>query len=70
MEHARHHASTVDLLMQGEFGWDPEDQGFQGMSFMGFEIGFTGFPVPSTAALLKLFGKHSPNNAPEQSPKT
>ena len=25
LEHARHHASTVDLLMQGEFGWDPED---------------------------------------------
>lgn len=25
MEHARHHASTVDLLIQGEFGWDPEE---------------------------------------------
>ncbi|CAE7704764.1 unnamed protein product [Symbiodinium pilosum] len=25
LEHARHHASTVDLLMQGEFGWDPEE---------------------------------------------
>ena len=21
----RHHASTVDLLIQGEFGWDPEE---------------------------------------------
>ena len=25
LEHARHHASTVDLLIQGEFGWDPEE---------------------------------------------
>merc|ERR1711920_146140 len=25
LEHNRHHASTVDLLMQGEFGWDPEE---------------------------------------------
>ena len=25
LEHNRHHASTVDLLIQGEFGWDPED---------------------------------------------
>ena len=25
MEHSRHHASTVDLLIQGEFGWDPEE---------------------------------------------
>jgi hypothetical protein len=24
LEHQRHHASTVDLLKQGEFGWDPE----------------------------------------------
>ena len=24
LEHNRHHASTVDLLIQGEFGWDPE----------------------------------------------
>jgi len=24
LEHNRHHASTVDLLTQGEFGWDPE----------------------------------------------
>merc|ERR1719323_3015137 len=24
LEHNRHHASTVDLLQQGEFGWDPE----------------------------------------------
>merc|ERR1712178_651426 len=24
LEHQRHHASTVDLLQQGEFGWDPE----------------------------------------------
>merc|ERR1711988_327691 len=24
LEHNRHHASTVDLLLQGEFGWDPE----------------------------------------------
>lgn len=24
LEHQRHHASTVDLLTQGEFGWDPE----------------------------------------------
>jgi len=24
LEHNRHHASTVDLLKQGEFGWDPE----------------------------------------------
>jgi len=23
MEHQRHHASTVDLLIHGEFGWDP-----------------------------------------------
>ena len=23
--HNRHHASTVDLLIQGEFGWDPEE---------------------------------------------
>jgi hypothetical protein len=25
LEHNRHHASTVDLLQQGEFGWDPEE---------------------------------------------
>eukprot|EP00439_Symbiodinium_sp_Y106_P011584 s5127_g1.t1 len=25
LEHNRHHASTVDLLIQGEFGWDPEE---------------------------------------------
>ena len=25
LEHSRHHASTVDLLQQGEFGWDPEE---------------------------------------------
>merc|ERR1711939_6709 len=25
LEHNRHHASTVDLLCQGEFGWDPEE---------------------------------------------
>jgi hypothetical protein len=25
LEHQRHHASTVDLLCQGEFGWDPEE---------------------------------------------
>mmetsp|Transcript_59862 Transcript_59862/g.96920 ORF Transcript_59862/g.96920 Transcript_59862/m.96920 type:complete len:457 (+) Transcript_59862:162-1532(+) len=25
LEHNRHHASTVDLLVQGEFGWDPEE---------------------------------------------
>mmetsp|Transcript_7235 Transcript_7235/g.13048 ORF Transcript_7235/g.13048 Transcript_7235/m.13048 type:complete len:471 (+) Transcript_7235:75-1487(+) len=25
LEHNRHHASTVDLLEQGEFGWDPEE---------------------------------------------
>mmetsp|Transcript_168129 Transcript_168129/g.297874 ORF Transcript_168129/g.297874 Transcript_168129/m.297874 type:complete len:479 (+) Transcript_168129:75-1511(+) len=25
LEHQRHHASTVDLLIQGEFGWDPEE---------------------------------------------
>jgi len=25
LEHNRHHASTVDLLNQGEFGWDPEE---------------------------------------------
>jgi len=25
LEHNRHHASTVDLLTQGEFGWDPEE---------------------------------------------
>jgi len=25
LEHQRHHASTVDLLEQGEFGWDPEE---------------------------------------------
>jgi hypothetical protein len=24
LEHQRHHASTIDLLTQGEFGWDPE----------------------------------------------
>merc|ERR1711933_562620 len=24
LEHNRHHASTVDLLTQGEFCWDPE----------------------------------------------
>lgn len=24
MEHMQHHGSTVDLLTQGEFGWDPE----------------------------------------------
>jgi hypothetical protein len=24
LEHQRHHASTIDLLQQGEFGWDPE----------------------------------------------
>lgn len=23
LEHQRHHASTVDLLVHGEFGWDP-----------------------------------------------
>ena len=46
--------------------------GFLGMGFMGFEIAlnFTGFPVRSTAALLKLFGNHSPNNALEQSANT
>merc|ERR1719291_751598 len=25
LEHNRHHASTYDLLKQGEFGWDPEE---------------------------------------------
>merc|ERR1719221_205125 len=25
LEHNRHHASTYDLLTQGEFGWDPEE---------------------------------------------
>jgi len=25
LEHNRHHASTYDLLQQGEFGWDPEE---------------------------------------------
>jgi len=25
LEHNRHHASTQDLLLQGEFGWDPEE---------------------------------------------
>merc|ERR1719171_1020169 len=25
LEHNRHHASTIDLLIQGEFGWDPEE---------------------------------------------
>ncbi|CAJ1401930.1 unnamed protein product [Effrenium voratum] len=25
LEHNRHHASTVDLMIQGEFGWDPEE---------------------------------------------
>merc|ERR1712083_391109 len=25
LEHNRHHASTYDLLEQGEFGWDPEE---------------------------------------------
>jgi len=25
LEHQRHHASTQDLLKQGEFGWDPEE---------------------------------------------
>merc|ERR1719188_1254346 len=25
LEHNRHHASTYDLLCQGEFGWDPEE---------------------------------------------
>lgn len=25
LEHNRHHASTHDLLKQGEFGWDPEE---------------------------------------------
>ena len=25
LEHNRHHASTVDLLIKGEFGWDPEE---------------------------------------------
>jgi len=24
LEHMKHHSSTVDLLTQGEFGWDPE----------------------------------------------
>lgn len=24
LEHMKHHSSTVDLLQQGEFGWDPE----------------------------------------------
>merc|ERR1719387_2577614 len=23
MEHMKHHSSTVDLLIHGEFGWDP-----------------------------------------------
>jgi hypothetical protein len=28
LEHNRHHASTVDLLEQGEFGWDPEEYNY------------------------------------------
>jgi len=45
LEHNRHHASTYDLLCQGEFGWDPEEVHYYLQQWTDTWIGYV-FTVP------------------------